>query len=675
MANNFAITISAVDGATATIRKVNDSIDRMMRPINHLGKSFGALGKELGFDKIGRSMKAVGSHARTTVRTVERLAAPMAALTGVTSVAAVVHLADSWAHLGRSTLYASQNVGMSVTSLQSLDGAARLAGISSQAMNQSLTALGNTMWDAKWGRNQPAMVVLKKLGIQMHTLKNGSVDTKRAMLDISRVLQEPKFKGNAQLQNQLASVLPVAPILPLLRMGPDKIHKLSEEARRLGVAFGLGNATQFAYSLAKVSLATDGLKYAIGDALIPAIEPLAEELVFWIQKNRELIAQDVAGWAKEFAHWLQSINWKEIGADLTAFIGDIKSLVVNVEAAVAWLGGWKDAAIDVAIVMSGLPGVIGKIIAGLVQWRVAAEAAAAAQAATGEASGVAGAAGTAGAAEAGGLLGTSALAAGLGAMAGVAAAGYGGYLVGHEIYKHAIAGTSLDDYIGGSIAKTLAMFGDRTAQGALANNRRAAQIWAHPASSLPLGLRQNNPGNLRSWGDMPQKNGFAVFPSAHAGIQALARQLQLYGKRGNDTISGIVNTYAPAKDHNNVDAYIKALHKDTGFDPNKHLNLNDPATVTALARGIIRHEQGSDPYAKGTISSAVAGVIKAPAGPYWQTGKIADAGAAGQPGASGKVHVEVALVNAPPGTQAKVKTTGSVTAAARIGHSAIMAPA
>ncbi len=672
MANNFQITISAVDGATATIRKINDSIDRMMRPMNHLGKSFGALGKELGFDKIGRSLKSVGTHARTTMRTVERLAAPMAAITGVTSVAAVVHLADSWAHLGQSTLYASQNIGISVTSLQSLDGAAKLAGVSAQAMNQSLTGLGQTMWDAHWGRNQQAVVLMNKLHLKMHLLKDGSVDTKRAFLDLAHVLQDPKYRS-AQVQNHIGRVLNVSESLPLLRMGERKIKSLQEEARRLGVAFGLGNATQFAYSLNKLSLASDGLKYAIGNALIPAIEPLSEELVFWVQKNRELIAQDVAGWAKEFAHWLKNIHWKEVGADLTAFIGDIKSLVTSIESTVAWLGGWKNAAIDAVVVMSGLPLAIGKTVAALVQWRLAATAAAAAQTAAGEAAG------------AGGLLGTFGGAAGAVATAGVTAAAAGGYVVGHEAHKHLIAGTWLDDYIGGSIAQTLAMFGDRTAQRALARDRKdGAYGWVNagarplPGNSLPLGLRQNNPGNLRSWGDMPQQNGFAVFPSAHAGIQALARQLRLYGKRGNNTISGIVNTYAPAADHNNVNAYIAALSKQTGYDPNKHLNLNDPATVTALARGIIRHEQGTDPYAKGTISGAVDGVIKAPAGPYWQTGKIADAaspGTAGEPGASGKVHVEVALVNAPPGTQAKVKTTGSVTAAARIGHSAIMAPA
>ena len=665
MANNFQITISAVDGATATIRKINDSIDRMMRPMNHLGKSFGALGKELGFDKIGRSLKSVGTHARTTARTVGRIAAPMAAITGVTSIASVIHLADSWAHLGLSTLYASQNIGMSVTSLQSLDGAAKLAGVSTQAMNQSLSSLGNTMQDAVFGRNQQAIVLMNRLGIQMHRTANGSVDTKRAFLDLARVMHDPRF-SSAQVQNEIAQTFGVSGMLPLLRQGPDKIRALAEEARRLGVAFGLGSSVKFAYSLNKLSLAADGLKYSIGNALIPAIEPLAEELVFWIKKNRELIAQDVAGWVKEFAHWLQSINWKEIGADLTAFIGDIKSLVTSIESTVAWLGGWKNAAIDAVVVMSGLPLAIGKTVAALVQWRLAATAAAAAQTAAGEAG------------AASGLLGTFGGAAGAVATAGVTAAAAGGYVVGHEAHKHLIAGTWLDDYIGGSIAQTLAMFGDRTAQRALARDRKdGAYGWTKSGagSSAPLGIRQNNPGNLRSWGDMPQQNGFAVFPTAHAGIQALARQLQLYGKRGNDTISGIVNTYAPAADHNNVNAYIAALSKQTGYDPNKHLNLNDPATVTALARGIIRHEQGSDPYAKGTISGAVDGVIKAPAGPYWQTGKIADAGAAGQPGASGKVHVEVALVNAPPGTQAKVKTTGSVTAAARIGHSAIMAPA
>lgn len=39
-----------------------------------------------------------------------------------------------------------------------------------------------------------------------------------------------------------------------------------------------------------------------------------------------------------------------------------------------------------------------------------------------------------------------------------------------------------------------------------------------------IATRQNNPGCIRSWGDLPQASGFAVFPDPAAGMEALREQ-------------------------------------------------------------------------------------------------------------------------------------------------------
>lgn len=110
--------------------------------------------------------------------------------------------------------------------------------------------------------------------------------------------------------------------------------------------------------------------------------------------------------------------------------------------------------------------------------------------------------------------------------------------------------------------------------------------------------RNNNPGNLEYQGqrgavreDGPGR--FAKFGSPEEGVQALARQLQLYGKRGIDTIEEIIKTYAPANE-NNTQAYIDAMTKRMGVAPNEQLDLNNPTTLSGLIKGISRHESGSD---------------------------------------------------------------------------------
>ena len=110
--------------------------------------------------------------------------------------------------------------------------------------------------------------------------------------------------------------------------------------------------------------------------------------------------------------------------------------------------------------------------------------------------------------------------------------------------------------------------------------------------------RHNNPGNLVFAGQRGATKGetvaghtFAKFQSAEEGVAALYRQLQLYQKRGIDTLTEIMGVYAP-EGANNTGAYINALSKTTGLDPNQQLNFGDPATAAAMIRGISQHEAG-----------------------------------------------------------------------------------
>lgn len=134
--------------------------------------------------------------------------------------------------------------------------------------------------------------------------------------------------------------------------------------------------------------------------------------------------------------------------------------------------------------------------------------------------------------------------------------------------------------------------------------------------SAPRGIRNNNPGNLNYAGqagatlESGEGGRFAVFESMQHGVAALYKQLQLYFKRGINTLSSIVKTYAPASDNNNVDAYISALTKATGKGANEVLDSGDTATIARLMKGIVDHENG-----KGYISSSdIMGGIQLGAG-------------------------------------------------------------
>lgn len=346
MPNNvFQIVISATDKATDTVRKVNRSLNRLTAPFQEVGKSFKSLGRELGFQKIGKDLNNIGQTAARAARGVGSIVAPMAAVTGVASVAGIVALADGWAKLGRSVTYSAQNIGIGTDQLQAFQGAAKLAGLSSEAMTQGLQTLGDTMEDALYGRNQQALVLFNRLGVGIKRTKDGAVDAAGEFTALAAAIYKIK---NPQVQNLVAGNLGLAQLLPLIRMGPAAMDKLTQRARELGLVLdgpALQAANEYAASLSALEASGTGLKNAIGNALIPAIKPLTDQLAGWVTKNRELIGQDVGRWAQQFGQWLGSVNWQAIG-------NGIQDVASGVKGFVDLMGGWKNAAIAVAVAMN-----------------------------------------------------------------------------------------------------------------------------------------------------------------------------------------------------------------------------------------------------------------------------------------------------------------------------------
>jgi len=112
---------------------------------------------------------------------------------------------------------------------------------------------------------------------------------------------------------------------------------------------------------------------------------------------------------------------------------------------------------------------------------------------------------------------------------------------------------------------------------------------------LPLGLRNNNPGNLRvgdTWQGMVGKNqGFVVFENIGWGIRALGIDLSTKIKNGYNTIELIIFRYAPPSENDTL-AYIASVVEFTGLSQNRELTA-DQNTLKRLIRAIMNVELGS----------------------------------------------------------------------------------
>ena len=135
------------------------------------------------------------------------------------------------------------------------------------------------------------------------------------------------------------------------------------------------------------------------------------------------------------------------------------------------------------------------------------------------------------------------------------------------------------------------------------------QIPYSPASKNTPGFRNHNPGNLKAAPNSTGKRGkFSTFASDDDGLSAMARQLMLYGDRGNNTPGGIIHTYAPSSE-NNTRAYIDDVTSRTRYGADQRLDLHNPEVLKTLMASMIQHEQGSQPYTEEQLKKAIQSAI------------------------------------------------------------------
>ena len=118
---------------------------------------------------------------------------------------------------------------------------------------------------------------------------------------------------------------------------------------------------------------------------------------------------------------------------------------------------------------------------------------------------------------------------------------------------------------------------------ALGTKRATTPSTATPTTPAPI--RTNNPGALMPGGKL------AEYPSMEEGLRALDQNLASYGKKGINTLSGVISTWAPPS-QNDTNAYIAHVAKVTGLDPNQQIDLSNPLVRHQISAGITQMESG-----------------------------------------------------------------------------------
>lgn len=119
-------------------------------------------------------------------------------------------------------------------------------------------------------------------------------------------------------------------------------------------------------------------------------------------------------------------------------------------------------------------------------------------------------------------------------------------------------------------------------------------------TSMPRGIRNNNPGNIRhgdNWkglADEQLDDAFATFVDVQHGIRAIGKILLTYERKyGLNTVAGIIDRWAPPSE-NDTASYIEHVAKRLGVDPHAPINVSEH--LEDLITAIILHENGMNPY-------------------------------------------------------------------------------
>jgi hypothetical protein len=180
----------------------------------------------------------------------------------------------------------------------------------------------------------------------------------------------------------------------------------------------------------------------------------------------------------------------------------------------------------------------------------------------------------------------------------------------------------VDKSVGGTIG--LAALGDAALTKIKYNNnvpintpgQRIPKVRITNPLGTERGMRNNNPGNIESNSDTQKYGGyigsdgrFAIFASPEDGVRAMDRLLGVYNRSyGLNTVSGIINRWAPPSDGNPTNRYIDTVSKETGFAPDQKIDFNDKEQRAKLIKAIIHFENNNNQAFDDRILPALNGV-------------------------------------------------------------------
>ncbi|HAT1683167.1 TPA: hypothetical protein I8Y21_003891 [Klebsiella oxytoca] len=291
MSNRFDFEVAGKDAASDVLKQVSDRVDELDK---HLEKTreklkLGGTPSQEAVEGLNERFERMARSARDNVQYIGDMVPPLKNVTalvtrygslamrlgGVGAVGyAMVKGAQAVGEAAKSAYnldVAAKNAGLSVDEFTRISGAMQILGVDADTANQSVEGLYKGLNDALQHRNSGALGLLTQIGVHLEKTKDGTVDMKRALEDLTRIFPTV----NPQTQKTLSDMLGFTDAdLRLLREGAHYKELLAKSDR-----YGLTvdpktnkELTAVNQSLNEISASWEGLKkkteYRILDGLL-----------------------------------------------------------------------------------------------------------------------------------------------------------------------------------------------------------------------------------------------------------------------------------------------------------------------------------------------------------------------------------------------------------------------
>lgn len=330
--------LQAVDKATATVTKINRTIDKLTEPARRVRASFTALIKESRMDRVQAAMGLLGERFGGLTGKLTSVAAGVAAVTAGTTAAVFgfKQVADQVDAIADS----AKLLSMTTQELQRMGYAAQMAGSSQDEMSDALRFLNRNIAEALDG-NKEAAQWFGRVGLSVDDLrkmKPGEVFERIA----DKFKQVGDEGNNASKKIALMQALlgrSGTKLKQVLDLGSAGLREFYAEADRLGVVLDdttVGAMGDFNDTWDRMRLTVFGAAATALAAMAPVLQDIMNKVVEWTAANRSAIATGFAQWVERVLSRLPAF------ASAVGTVIDVVVTLVSVADRVARaFGGWE----------------------------------------------------------------------------------------------------------------------------------------------------------------------------------------------------------------------------------------------------------------------------------------------------------------------------------------------